>query len=122
MRLLLDEHINPEVARQLRRKGFDVLTVEEARMREASDELLLGFAAAEKRAVVTYNICDFQLLLLEWHRAGWHHSGIVFVSGKSISQKTVGPLVRALAKLLETAPSSISRLADQALYLSRFPA
>ncbi len=113
---LLDEHINPEVARQLRKKGFDVLSVEEARMREASDEQVLSFAASEKRVIVTYNIRDFQMLLLDWHRAGRHHSGIVFVSEKTASQKTIGPLVRALKKLLDTAPRSRDWLNDKAYF------
>ena len=119
MRLLLDEHINPEVARLLRKKGFDVLSVEEARMREASDEQVLSFAVSEKRVIVTYNIRDFQMLLLDWHRAGRHHSGIVFVSEKTASQKTIGPLVRALKKLLDTAPRSRDWLNDQGLFLTR---
>ncbi len=119
MRLLLDEHINPEVARQLRKKGFDVLSVEEARMREASDEQVLSFAASEKRVIVTYNIRDFQMLLLDWHRAGRHHSGIVFVSEKTASQKTIGPLVQALKKFLDTAPRSSDWLSDHGLFLTR---
>ena len=119
MRLLLDEHINPEVARQLRKRGYDVVSVEEVKMRKASDEELLSFAASEKRALVTYNIRDFQLLLSEWHRRGRHHSGIIFVSERTASQKTVGPLVSALRKLLKVAPRSVSWLDDQGLFLTR---
>lgn len=119
MRLLLDEHINPEVARQLRKKGYDVLSAEEARMRQASDEELLRFAARENRALVTYNIRDFQMLLWQWHRAGRHHSGIIFVSEKTVSQRTIGPLMRALRNLLDTAPRSPDWLSDQGLFLAR---
>ena len=121
MRLLLDEQINPEVARQLRKNGYDVLAVEDARMKEASDENLLRFAANEKRALVTYNICDFQALLKESHRAARHHSGIIFISEKTIPQRTIGPLVRALKKLLDQAPRSPDWLNDQALFLARGP-
>lgn len=117
MRLLLDEHINPEIARHLRKKGYDVLSVEEARMREASDEDLLVFATSQRRSLVTYNVRDFQLLIADWHRAGKHHSGIIFVSEKSVSQKSVGPLVRALKKLLDAAPRSPDWLADHGLSL-----
>lgn len=119
MRLLLDEHINPEVARQLRKKGYDVVSVEEAQMREASDEQLLNFATSQNRALVTYNIRDFQLLLSKWHRAARHHSGIIFVNEKTASQKTVGPLVRALKKLLDTAPRPQGWLDDYGIFLTR---
>ena len=117
MRLLLDEHINPEVARQLRKKGYDVVSVEKVRMREAPDEDLLIFATSQRRSLVTYNVRDFQLLIADWHRAAKHHSGIIFVSEKSVSQKRVGPLVRALKKLLDTAPRSPDWLADHGLFL-----
>lgn len=117
MRLLLDEHINPEVARQLRKKRYDVVSVEEERMREASDEDLLVFATIQRRSLVTYNVRDFQLLMAEWHRAGKHHMGIILVSEKNVSQKSVGPLVRALEKLLDSAPRSPDWLADHGLFL-----
>ena len=119
MRLLLDEHINPEVARQMRKRGYDVVSVEEAQMREASDEQLLSFAAIQRQALVTYNIRDFQHLLSEWHRAGRHHAGIIFVNEKTASQKSVGPLVRALKKLLDTAPRPPSWLDDYGIFLTR---
>ena len=102
-----------------KKKGYDVVSVEEAKMREASDEQLLSFAARERRVLVTYNIRDFQLLISEWHRAGRHHSGIIFVNEKTASQKTVGPLVRTLKKLLDTAPRSPGWLDDRGLFLTR---
>lgn len=95
------------------------MSVEEVNMREASDEQLLRFATSEKRALVTYNILDFHMLLSEWHRAGRHHAGIIFVSEKAASQKTVGQIIRALKKLLDTAPRSTARLDDQGLFLTR---
>ena len=119
MRLLLDEHINPGIARQLRKKGYDVLSVEEVPMREATDEQILRFAAGETRALVTYNIRDFQILLREWHRAGRRHSGIIFVSEKTISQKGIGPLLQALRNLLDGAPGSQDWLNGQGLFLTR---
>jgi predicted nuclease of predicted toxin-antitoxin system len=114
VQLLLDEHINPAVARQLRRRGCDTVALLEVRMCGASDEQVLSYATSEKRAVVTYSITDFQLLLMEWHRQSRHHQGIVFIHEKSISQKHVGGLVKALQKLLKKHPYG---LADQGLFL-----
>jgi predicted nuclease of predicted toxin-antitoxin system len=116
VRLLLDEHINPEVARQLRRRGADAITLSEARMRGAGDEQVLAFASTEERVLVTYNIGDFRQLQIEWHRLARRHAGIVFVSEKSVPQRDPGGLVKALRRLLQQYPGG---LADQALFLTR---
>lgn len=94
------------------------MAVEEVKMKGASDEKLPAFAARDKRVLVTYNIRDFQLLLIEWHRAARHHSGILFVSEKSIPQRAVGPLVRALAQVLETSLGA-KELEDRGLFVVR---
>jgi hypothetical protein len=115
----LDEHINPEVGCQLRRQGCDVVTVEEAGLRGIADDGLLTIAADEKRVLVTYNIGDFQLLLREWHRTGRHHSGILFVSEKTASQRSVGPLVRALKTFISSTSSEPGWLDDHGIFLTR---
>jgi predicted nuclease of predicted toxin-antitoxin system len=120
MRLLLDGHINPAVAKQLCDQGYDVVTVQEVRMRGSSDEELLSFASGAKRAIVTYNIRDFQILLADWHRAGRHHAGIIFVSERTATQTRPGLLVRALARLLEKLSRSHTTIADCGIFLKKY--
>lgn len=118
MRLLLNEQINPKVAAELRRKGYDVVTANELGTRGSSDPEQLAAAAVARRALVTYNIADFQALLTEWSQRGFTHWGIILVSEKTISQRSIGPLIQALEHLLHAFPAE-DALLNQALYLTK---
>ena len=118
MRLLLNEQINPQVATELRNRGYDIVAATEAGTRGASDSEQLAAAASDRRAIVSYNIADFQELFAEWAQRGLTHYGIVFVSEKTIPQRAVGPLVRALERVLKEYGSE-DALLNQALYLAR---
>jgi predicted nuclease of predicted toxin-antitoxin system len=52
------------LAVDLRGRGYDVLTTQEAGKDTASDEEQLAFATAGNQAIVTFNIRDFALLHL----------------------------------------------------------
>ncbi len=119
-RFLLDEHINPSVAIQLRRKGYDATSVHEGNRVGLLDPQVLELAAAQRRAIVTYNIIDFEALASQWFARNRSHSGIVLVHEKTIPQRTVGGLVRALAVLADRYPGPRG-LDDQVIYLSREP-
>ncbi len=84
-------------------------------VRRCRCEQLAG-AASEQRALVTYNIADFQELLAEWAHRGLTHWGIIFVSEKTISQRSIGPLIRALERL--DFPEK-DALLNQALYVTK---
>ena len=73
IRFYLDEHVATAVARGLRRRGIDVLTVVEAGLLGASDETHLARALAESRALFSHDV-DF----LRLHASGAQHAGIVF--------------------------------------------
>lgn len=73
IRFYLDEHVPKAVARGLRRRGVDVLTVSEAAMLGASDEEHLDLAKGVGRTVFTQDD-DF----LRLHAAGIEHAGIVY--------------------------------------------
>ncbi len=53
VRLYLDRHIITQLAVDLRGRGFDVLTTQEARKDTATDEEQLEFSTKEKRAILT---------------------------------------------------------------------
>jgi len=108
--------MNPRVAAELQKKGYDVATAEGLGTRGARDAEQLATAASEHRALVTYNIADFHELVMEWSRRGLTHWGIIFVSEKTISQRSIGPLIRALQQLLDELPAEDSLL-NQAIYL-----
>lgn len=117
-RFLLDEHINPTVAIQLRRKGYDAISLHEGHHLGLLDPEVLELAAAQRRSIVTYKVIDFEALASQWFARNRSHSGIVLVHEKTIPQRAVGGLVRALASLADRYPSPHA-LDHQVIYLTR---
>ena len=98
-RLLLDEMLSGEIARQLRGAGRDVAAVVEDReLIGVADEDVLLQATADSRCVVTANVRDFAALHAQWAGAGRNHDGIVYVITRVFPQDRsfVGTLVRSL--------------------------
>jgi predicted nuclease of predicted toxin-antitoxin system len=106
LRLLLDEHLSPEIARQLRAQGHDVIAVgERADLRGRPDRVHFASLPDQQRAIVTRDLGDFRPLLAEALRRGTPTDGIVCVPQRfSLSRAHIGRLVRALAALLEAHP------------------
>lgn len=104
MHLLLDGHIDPAVAVQLRLLSFDVVTLDDWRggqLRHASDRDILLAAAEEGRILVTFDLRTVPGLLEELAGEGEYHAGVIFVNNWTIRQNDVGGLVRSLRNLLE---------------------
>ena len=87
VKFYLDEHVARAVARGLRQRGVDDLTVLEANTMGASDEEHLELARATDRVLFTQDE-DF----LRLHAAGLAHAGIVY----SPQGTSVGDIVRGL--------------------------
>ncbi len=115
MRLLLDEHLSPEIAGSLRSRGHDVVAVSErGELRTAKDIDVLVAAGRERRVVVTQDIGDFMRLgarRLPDHR--WH-AGIVLVAPRTYptSSSGFGLLIRALEALLTDHPGDDDLIGD----------
>ncbi len=98
MMLLLNGHIAEAVASGLRQDGTDALGLHEWRegqYRTASDDEILRAAAEDNRVLVTHDM-GIQDLLRQWAQAGQHHSGVIFINSRTISQTEIGQLLRAL--------------------------
>lgn len=106
MKLLLDEHLSPEIARQLRERGRDVVAVaEHVELRGRSDRVHFASLPDEQRAIVTRDLADFRPLLAAELRQGGNTYGLVCVPRRfSLSRKEIGRLVRALDALLQAHP------------------
>src|SRR5437879_11838216 len=66
VRLYLDHHIKIQLAADLRTRGYDVITSQEAGMETAPDEDQLDFATKQGRTILTFNIRDFAPLHEQW--------------------------------------------------------
>lgn len=73
IKFYLDEHVPKAVAEGLRRRGVDIVTVQEQGLQAAKDEQHLACATQEGRVMVTQD-ADF----LQLHAAGLPHQGIVY--------------------------------------------
>jgi hypothetical protein len=120
VRLLLDEHISNSIASELRRRYRDdvVAVTERDDLRGSSDELLLASMHAERRAIVSQNGADFDLLARSLVARGGEHYGIVLASRRTFppSSAGIGRLVAALHRLLREHPED-DVLLNQTLWL-----
>ena len=87
IRFYLDEHVARAVALGLRRRGIDVLTIQEAGLASESDLNHLAFAAAQGRVIYTQDD-DF----LRLHAEGVSHAGLVYAHRRM----PVGDVIRGL--------------------------
>jgi predicted nuclease of predicted toxin-antitoxin system len=109
LKLLLDEMISPRIARELRAKDLDVQAIKSDRpdLETVADREIVRRMAAEKRAVVTNDVLDFQLIHSQLQASGGEHFGLVFTSDATMPRNNASiPLwVDALKELLEANPA-----------------
>jgi hypothetical protein len=104
LKLLLDEHISPEVAKGLRRRSraLEILCMSECEDGDflgQDDPSCLREAAAQGLTLVTYDRRTIPPLLKTWAEEERAHGGVVFVDEKTISPADIGGLVRALSRV-----------------------
>ena len=87
------------LARGLAARGIDVTTAADERMRRRDDAEQLAFAAANGRAIFSFNVGDFMRLHVQYMRENRHHGGIVLVSQQRFG---VGEILRRLHRLTTT--------------------
>ena len=107
MKLLLDEHLSPEIARQLRERGRNVVAVgERTDLRGRPDRVHFASLPDEQRTIVTRDLGDFRPLLAEALRRGSSTYGLVCVPARfPLNRDGIGRLVAALDALLVAHPA-----------------
>lgn len=119
MRLLLDEHHDPQVAQRLRALGHDATAVAEREdLRGRPDPDVFAAAIAEGRAVVTENASDYAPLAAGSVADELHHYGVILTSPARHPRRPQARahLVEALARLLDERPSP-DALRDMVMWL-----
>lgn len=104
LRLLLDEHISPVVAREAAAKsrGKGIIAFRHWRggsFMGVEDRVFLPEAKADGLTLVTYDQKTIRPLLKEWAEEGADHGGLVFVDDKTIAPQDFGGLVESLVQL-----------------------
>ena len=89
----LDEHVDPDIAKALRRHGIDVTTTVEAGLRTLNDPDHLDFIRREGRVVVTHD-ADF----LRYASQSGDHPGIAYCQ---MGVRSVGEIIRSLILIYE---------------------
>ena len=120
LRLLLDEHISPTIAEQLRvkRPKMEVISLQEwgnGGYLGLSDEVILTSAIKEGLTLVTYDQRTIAPLIKLWSEEGKSHGGVIFIDWRTLAPHNFGGLVKALCTLWD-AQSDLS-WTDRALYL-----
>lgn len=108
LKLLLDEHISPKVARGLREHNPDVVVSfmkewEQGRFVGQPDALFLQEAALQDLTLVTYDCSTIPSVLKTWAEEGLSHAGVIFIAQRTIASSDIGSLVRSLLELIKEA-------------------
>lgn len=93
IRFHLDEHVDPDIARALRRYGIDATTTVEAGLRTKSDEELFSYVQRERRVVITHDV-DF----LRFAAEASNHPGIAYCQKTA---RSMGEIIRSLILIYE---------------------
>jgi hypothetical protein len=104
LKLLLDEHISPDLANGLRRRNRApevryMVEWERGRFLGQDDRACLLEAAIQRLTLVTYDRRTIPPLLKIWAEEERTHGGVIFVDEKTISPADIGGLVWALTSL-----------------------
>lgn len=75
--LYLDEDVNVVLADLVRARGFRVTTTQAAGQMGMTDENQLDFAASQRKAILTHNRVDFEILAQRYFEEKKTHSGII---------------------------------------------
>ena len=94
--------VNPRVANALVRLGYDVESCQRAgRANQGiSDADQLAYATEQGRAILTFNVADFDRLDRQWKARGRVHAGIIV----SVQIIHVPELARRIQLHLDTVP------------------
>ena len=104
LKLLLDEHISPAVAKGLQRRNrsmviYPMVQWERGNLLGKEDSICLLEAAKQRLTLVTYDRRTIPPLLKLWAEEERSHGGVIFVDETTIPPADMGRLVRALSSL-----------------------
>jgi acetolactate synthase regulatory subunit len=96
IRIYFDEDVSHRVVKNLRTRGFDVLSTPEAGMLASSDEEQIAYAVAQRRAIFTYNLVHFEQIHRRFIEGGDDHYGIIVAKRRANDELVVRKLLNLL--------------------------
>jgi hypothetical protein len=106
LRLVLDEHLSPDIATSLRQRDHDVVALTEVNLGGTADSVVLDWAIQVGRAVVTANIKDFRPLHQAPVNRGRVTAGLVLLPSRRFlrPRSDFGTVFEALHAFLASHP------------------
>jgi hypothetical protein len=106
LKLLLDEHLSPDVAVGLRRRNprlviHSMVEWERGKFLGQDDSVCLQEAFIQGLTLVTCDRRTIPPLLKGWAEEDRSHAGVIFVDEKTISPADIGGLIKALGRLVK---------------------
>jgi predicted nuclease of predicted toxin-antitoxin system len=100
-KLLLDEHLSPDLAEALRKRGLDVMAVAGSPLSTLRDEEVFAKAADLGRVIVTFNNPDFMAEITAFAAANPNRQvpGVIFIPGKKIRASEISRLAGVLEEV-----------------------
>ena len=106
-KLLLDEHVSPEVANRLSARRIDATHVRNRGILGAKDHEVLKLAFDEDRILVTANVADFAKLV----KSVEVHAGIIFLLDGSLRRDEQLELIeQAIAAVISSDRDMVNRV------------
>lgn len=110
VKLFIDEDVQEGLAKALRESGMDAVNAKETGRKGFSDKDQLSFAVSQGRAVVSFNIADYEKLAVDYFNSNMEHFGIIVSPQRSLRET-----LRRLRRLLEN--NSPEDIRNQLFYL-----
>jgi hypothetical protein len=107
VKLVLDEHLSPAIAGELRVRGHDVVAAVEAGLLGKPDADVMEWAVSQGRAVATANYADFRGLHEVHVSRAEPHFGVLYIPARFLlSRAGFGRLVREIGAFMDKNPSA----------------
>jgi len=100
-KLLLDEHLSPDLAEALRKRGLDALAVAGSALAALPDEEIFARAADMGRVLVTFNNPDFVAEISAFAAANPNRQvpGVIFIPGRRIRASEISRLAAVIEEV-----------------------
>jgi predicted nuclease of predicted toxin-antitoxin system len=108
--IYLDHNVNPQVAKDARKAGYNAIAAVEAGNAALEDVDQLDWATSQGRCILTHDFDDYPRLATDWFHAGRNHAGIILC--RQPPHVSYGEMLRRLLRLLDTltAEDMVNRL------------